>query len=234
MRCRVIGCRDMCGRPMCRGGRPMCRGGRAMCGCRRPMSGSDAATEGMIHPGFHMLRRHERLRRARPPPLRRLGEHLLGLRGSGPYGGILAQQRGDHGPERTGVLGRFGLLLDNGLHGAQRRGAPERRPALHRRVQRRAQRPQVGGRTGIVAAHPLGGQIVDRADDLAGAREGRIALDLCDPEVGEQYTPVGGQEYVPGLHVTVQHAGWRARPAARAAPTARSAPPRPVRRAPAP
>jgi hypothetical protein len=154
----------------------------------------------------HMFRRHIGLRRTRCAPLRGLGEHLLGLVRPGPLGGVLAQQRGDDGRERAGVPQLLGLLADHGLHGGQRGRPPERRPPLDRRVERRAERPQVGGRTRIVAAYALRRQIVDRADDLPGARDGRVALDLRDPEVGEQDAPVVGDQYVAGLDVAVQYA----------------------------
>lgn len=58
-----------------------------------------------------------------------------------------------------------------------------------------------------MAAHPLGREVVDGADDLAGARDRRIALDLRDPEVGEQDTAVGREQDVARLHVPVQHTG---------------------------
>lgn len=148
------------------------------------------------------------LGRARAAALRRLGEHLLGLPRARPCRRILAQEGLDDRSERgSGVPGLGRLLVHDGLHGGQRRGAPERRAALHRRVQRGAERPQVGGGPGVLAAHAFGGQVVDRADDLPGAGDRRVALHLGDAEVREQYPPVGGQQDVARLDVAVHDAG---------------------------
>ncbi len=111
------------------------------------------------------------------------------------------------GAERTGVARLGRLVLDDRLHGRQRGGAPERGAALDGRVQRGAERPQVGGGSGILAAQPLRGEVVDRPDDLSGTGDGRVALDLGDAEVGEQDPAVLGEEHVAGLDVPVQYAG---------------------------
>lgn len=167
----------------------------------RTVSAADGRGVRQVH------RRHMGLGLARPAPLRDLGEHLLGLSRIGPIGRILLQQRRDHGRERTRMLRLARLLFDHRLHGGQRRGPPERRPAVDRRIKRGAERPQVGGRAGVMTANALGREIVDRADDLAGPRDRRVSLDLGDPEVGEQDTAVPGEEYVAGLDVAVQYAG---------------------------
>ncbi|PPS68592.1 hypothetical protein BZZ08_07386 [Streptomyces sp. MH60] len=151
--------------------------------------------------------RHVRLGRVRAPALGRLGEQVLGLGRVGPLGRVLAQQGADDGRERTGVPGLGGLLLDDRLHGGERGGAAERRSALHRRVQRRTERPQVGGRSGVVAADALGREIVDGADDLSGPGDGGVALDLRDAEVGEQHPAVVGEQHVARFDVAVQDAG---------------------------
>ncbi|CAM5728440.1 hypothetical protein STENM223S_00951 [Streptomyces tendae] len=155
----------------------------------------------------HGLGGHVLLRRAGAASLRGLGEHLLGRRGVGPGGRILPQKRADDGRERAGVLERIGLLLHDGLHGGERRGAAERRHALHRGVEGRAERPQVGRGAGVVTADPFGRQVVDGPDDLAGAGDGRVAVYLRDAEVGEQHPAVPAEQHVAGLDVAVQDAG---------------------------
>ena len=60
---------------------------------------------------------------------------------------------------------------------------------------------------GVLPAHPLGGEVVDGADDLAGPGDGRVALDLRDAEVGEQDPAVRGEQDVARLDVPVQDAG---------------------------
>ena len=58
-----------------------------------------------------------------------------------------------------------------------------------------------------MAADPLGGEIVDRPDDLSRAGDGGVALDLGDAEVGEQDPAVLTQQDVAGLDVAVQDPG---------------------------
>ncbi len=140
-------------------------------------------------------------------PLHGVQQHLLGLRGGGPVVRVLAEQRRDHGPERTGVDGGGRLVGDDGLHGGDRGRTAERGGPLDRRVQRGAQRPEVGGGAGIAAAYPFGGQVVDGADQFAGPGDGGVALDRGDPEVGEEHLPVAGEQDVARLDVAVQHPG---------------------------
>ncbi len=59
-----------------------------------------------------------------------------------------------------------------------------------------------------MAPDALGGEVVDRADDLSGAGDGGVALDLGDAEVGQQDSAVVlGEQDVAGLDVAVQDAG---------------------------
>lgn len=142
-----------------------------------------------------------------PLPLHRGQQHPFGLLGRRTVGGVLAQQRGDHRFQRASAPGRRRLLGDDGLHGGDRRRTAEGRGPLDRRVERGAQRPQVGRGAGIAAAHPLGGQVVDGADQFTCPGDGRVALDRRDPEVRQQHPPVPGEQHVGRFDVTVQHTG---------------------------
>lgn len=81
------------------------------------------------------------------------------------------------------------------------------------RAQRRAQRPQVGGRPLGAALDALGRHVVRRTDQHADHGERGGVLDRGDTEVGEHdpaaATGPGGRfdQYVAGLDVTVQHPG---------------------------
>src|SRR6185437_12896554 len=75
-----------------------------------------------------------------------VGDHPLGRARVRPVLGLAAEQRGDDRAERSGG-GRLGrILVDDGGHGGHRPAAPfEGAVPLNRRVDRRAERPQVGG-----------------------------------------------------------------------------------------
>ncbi len=112
----------------------------------------------------------------------------------------------DDVPEGAGVLR---LLQRLGHHGGQRRDRGALvvgRGALDRRVQQAAERPQVGRRSGLVAAGALRRDVAGGADEHAGRGDGRVALDLGDAEVGEHDPAVVGDQHVGRLHVAVQDA----------------------------
>ncbi len=67
-------------------------------------------------------------------------------------------------------------------------------------------RPQVGGRSRLVAPGPLGGDVGRGADEHARGGDGRVALDLGDAEVRQDDTAVLGDQHVGRLHVPVQDA----------------------------
>lgn len=167
-----------------------------------------------VLPG-HPLGRHVRLCGLGRTTLHRVEQHPAGLVGLRPVLRVLAQQRHDDGGQRPGLLRVRRLLGHHGLHGADRRGAAERGGALHRRVEGGPERPEVGGRAGVAAPHPLGRQIVDGADEFTGSGDRRVPLDRRDPEVGDQDPPVARQQDVARLDVPVQHPG-RVRGAQRA------------------
>ncbi len=140
-------------------------------------------------------------------PGRDVLQHPAHVRSAGALLRLLGHQRLQHRRQRAGVARLGQRVGDDRRQRRQRRLAAERRLALHRRVQRRTERPQVRLRAGTAAVHTLGGQVVGRADQVAGAGERRVADEGGDAEVG-QHDPAGAalQQYVGGLHVAVDHA----------------------------
>jgi hypothetical protein len=140
-------------------------------------------------------------------PAATAGEQVAGLGRRGPRGRVDREQPLEHRGERARVLrsvrGLGGDLVQ------QRVGVvveAERRRALHRGVQRGAQREHVGrGRRGA-ALGDLGGQERGGARDEAGAGELHVVDRAGHPEVGELDPPVGADEDVARLDVAVHHA----------------------------
>ena len=86
-------------------------------------------------------------------------------------------------------------------------GARERRRALHRGVQRRAERPQVGRRAGGAVPGALRRDVRGRAEHHAGTGDVRVAGDGGQAEVGQHHPAVVAEQHVARLDVAVQDAG---------------------------
>ncbi len=140
-------------------------------------------------------------------PGRHLGQHPQRLVGRRPLRRVLGHQRGQHRAERARPARLGQRIGDDRRQRGDRGGTAERRLALDRRVQRRAEAPQVGGRARALALGPLGREVVRRAHQVTGAGQLGGALVGGDPEV-QQHDPAGAalQQHVPGLDVPVQHA----------------------------
>jgi len=183
------------------GGRHGC--GRHGCGRHRDVRGPDCrrvGRRGWFFCGFRQERQ-------------RLREHARRGRRRWPDGRVAAQQRRDHRGEPARMRGNGRVLVDDRGHRGDGAAAVLVRPAsLYRRVDRRAERPQVGRGRGVAAPDALGRGEPGRAHHHPGLRQPRVALELRDTEVG-QYGPlvpafpglVGRDEHVARLHVPVQH-----------------------------
>ncbi|GAA3132533.1 hypothetical protein GCM10020001_063630 [Nonomuraea salmonea] len=141
---------------------------------------------------FLRLRRF--LRAGRFPRAGRLEEAVEVV---GQFGGLhpgarlLVQQAADRRAEPAGLA--QGVGLGGEYRELDRLGvAPaERRPTLQRRVERGAERPQIGRLSGRVAVQPLGRHEVERSDELPEPGERGAALDGGDAEVHQHHLAGG-------------------------------------------
>jgi hypothetical protein len=79
--------------------------------------------------------------------------------------------------------------------------------SLDRRIERRPQRPQVGGRAGRAEPDPFGRHVQRGPQHHVRAGDGGVPLDGGDAEVGQHDAAVVGQQHVGRLDVAVQHPG---------------------------
>ena len=99
------------------------------------------------------------------------------------------------------------LLLQMGPEDGEVRVAPERRLAGQALVEHAAQRVEVGAEVDRLASDLLGGGVVDRAQELAGARQPRARAHLLgEPEVAQVRVLTLGQQHVARLDVPVYEA----------------------------
>jgi len=132
----------------------------------------------------------------------------LGLGRAEAVRGLLREQAVDRVRQVRGRPGGWVVRLDDsGGDGRQRVAPLERRSSLDRRVERRAQRPEVRRRPAGLAAGSLRGQVRRRADEHAGGGERHVAVSGRDAEVGEHDPAVLGEHDVARLDVAVQDAG---------------------------
>ena len=107
-------------------------------------------------------------------------------------------------PARSGAVGGSAAIL---LSSANALGWSGYGPVpLDRGVQRRAQRPHVGGRRGLLAASLLRGEVRRGAGHHPGLGQGGVAVGAGDAEVGDLGEVVVGHQDVPGLDVAVHGA----------------------------
>ena len=137
-----------------------------------------------------------------------LGDHPGGGAGVRPVGWLTLQQGGDHRAERAGRRGRGRVLVDDGRHGGDCAA-----PLLERPVpfdcgeQGGAERPQVGGGRGVLAADALRCGEARRAHHHAGLGKPGVAGDGGDAEVGQHGPVVPAEQHVARLDVPVHHPG---------------------------
>lgn len=106
--------------------------------------------------------------------------------------------------------------VDDGVQDPAERVPVERRLPGQRRAQQHAERPEVGGRTGRRALHPLGRGVLGRADERAGLADRGDPGQVGDAEVREHHPARAGlHQDVRRFDVPVQHAS-RVRRAERA------------------
>ena len=137
-----------------------------------------------------------------------VGDHPRGRAGVRPVAGLTAEQRRDDRAERARRrrLGR--VLVDDRGHGGDRPAALlERAVSLDRRVDGRAERPQVGGWRRVLAADPLGRGEPRRAHHHAGLGELGVVGEGGDAEVGQHGPVVAADQHVARLDVPVHHPG---------------------------
>ncbi len=131
-----------------------------------------------------------------------------------PHVGILRQQLGNDGLERSGHIGNQLVqwlreivhLLVGDAHGIL---AGERRLARHHLVQHDAERVEVAARIGLRALCLLGREVRRRThhgSDLGEVVLARRVHGPGDAEVGNLHLAVGADEDVRGLDVAVHHA----------------------------
>jgi hypothetical protein len=82
-----------------------------------------------------------------------------------------------------------------------------RRTTLHREVQRRAQRPEVGGWSSGTVTGALRCDVLGRTEHEPGAGDEAFAVDRGDPEVGQDRPAVVREEDVGRLDVPVPDTG---------------------------
>ncbi|SCE26541.1 hypothetical protein GA0115252_13839 [Streptomyces sp. DfronAA-171] len=158
------------------------------------------------HPRRDVPAAAQRLRPAADLALRALQEPRRRRRVH-PARGVLDQQPFEHRGERARLTGRRVGRLEDRVRRLDRRRPVEGVLPLDGLVERRPERPQVGGRPrhGDAGAQPLGRQVLHGADEFPGpGQRGRARLD-GDPEVGEHDAPTLAEEHVRRLHVAVQH-----------------------------
>ena len=106
----------------------------------------------------------------------------------------------------AGALGR--VLVDDGGHRGHRPAAPlERAVPLDRGIDRRAERPQVGGWRRVLAADPLRRGEPGRAHHHAGLGQLGVVGEGGDAEVGQHGLVAGADQHVARLDVAVHHPG---------------------------
>ncbi len=146
-------------------------------------------------------------RRVEPHGVRAVYKRQVQQCGVRPGRGVPDQQGGQHRAEGPGAHRRRHRLVEHGGEGGDARRAPQRVPALDGDVEHHPQRPEVRGRVALLAADPLGGDVLGRADQAArGGQTGRLPQ-RGDAEVGEHRCAVGAQQDVPRLDVAVLDPG---------------------------
>ncbi len=147
----------------------------------------------------------------RPDPGNRL-QHFARPPGVGPLQRVLGHQRLQHRGERSGAPGLRQRFADDRRQRGPHRRTAEGRRALHGRVQRHAERPDVRRGTRFPALCAFRRQIVEGADDLTALGQlgqGLVAggLHAGDAEVGEYDPAAALKQYVAGLDVPVEDPG---------------------------
>ncbi len=134
----------------------------------------------------------------------RVHEQLAGGGRVRPPGRVLAHQGPDHGSQRPGRRGRWRVRVhDAGQHRHRLAVAIERPAPLHGRIQRGAERPQVGRRGGGLAADAFGGAEPWGSHDHARLGQRRVAVHGGDTEIGQHRPPLAGDEHVARLDIAM-------------------------------
>ncbi len=121
---------------------------------------------------------------------------------------VAGHRGGDERRQPAAVLEPRRLLVHDPVERAEHVVAHVvRRPAGHRVVRGRAQRPHVAGAGGQPPGGDLGCDVGGRPGHQAGGGERGIRLGPGDPEVGQLHVSVGGDQDVGGFDVAVDHAG---------------------------
>jgi len=102
---------------------------------------------------------------------------------------------------------RLGLVGHHRGQAGQHAVSLKRRLALHRRVQRGAEPPQVGGGARTPAARAFRRDVRRRTHQHTGDSQTQTVDGFRDPEVGEHDPPPGSEQDVGRLHITVHHPG---------------------------